>query len=49
MQADFREGRSMMDIHVLYIVQKELKENEKVYVFFVSLKVAFDKVNREKL
>jgi len=53
-QAGFRKGRSTLDnIFILnHVLQRELRQgggNEKVYLFFVDLKAAFDRIDRNKL
>jgi len=53
-QAGFRKGRSTLDnIFVLdHVMQREKRkggEEGKVYLFFVDLKAAFDKVDRSRL
>jgi len=53
-QTGFRRGRSTLDnIYVLnHVMQREKRQREedgKVYFFFVDLKAAFDKVDRNRL
>jgi len=53
-QAGFRKGRSTMDnIFILnHVMQREKRpggEDGKVYLFFVDLKAAFDRVDRNRL
>jgi len=53
-QTGFRKGRSTLDnIYVLnHVMQREKRqgrEDGKVYLFFVDLKTAFDKVDRNRL
>jgi len=51
-QAGFRKGRGTMDnVRILQeVINKEIsKKREKVYVFFIDLKAAFDKVVRKIL
>lgn len=51
-QAGFRKGRVTMDnVYVVqHVVKQKLKEKGgKVFIFFMDLKAAFDRVNRKVL
>ena len=51
-QAGFRKGRSGIDnIYISKITAEKTinKKKGKLFLFFVNLKAAFDKVTREKL
>jgi len=51
-QTGFRIGRSTLDNVFVLVMQREKRqgrEEGKVYLFFVDLKAAFDKVDRSRL
>jgi len=53
-QAGYKKGRSTLDnVFILnHVMQREKRyggEDGKIYMFFVDLKAAFDKVDRSKL